>query len=59
MKDGWVPGPDGLWVMNTTGIITLGGETYIIAVYTDDDDSLQQGGDITRHVCQVVGQLLA
>jgi hypothetical protein len=58
MKDGWVPGPDGLWVMNTTGIVTVGGETYAISVYTDDDDSLQQGWDITRHVCQLVGQLL-
>src|SRR5262249_13875881 len=25
MKDGWVPGPDGLWAVNSSGIVTLDG----------------------------------
>lgn len=58
MKDGWVPGPDGLWVVNTSGIVTLGHETYIISVYTQDDNSLEQGWDITQHVSRAVAQLL-
>jgi hypothetical protein len=58
MKDGWVPGPDGLWVMNTSGIVSVGGETYIISVYTQDDDSLDDGWGITRYVCQAVAGLL-
>jgi hypothetical protein len=58
MKDGWVPGPDGLWAVNSSGIVTLGGETYIIAVYTGDDDSLEEGWEITRHVSGAVGKLL-
>lgn len=58
MKDGWVPGPDGRWVMNTSGIVTVGQETYIISVYTQHDDSLEQGWTITQHVSRQVAQLL-
>lgn len=58
MKDGWVPGPDGLWAVNSSGIVTLGSETYIIAVYTGEDDSLEAGWDITRHVSGAVCTLL-
>jgi hypothetical protein len=59
MKDGWVPGPDNLWAMNSSGIVTLGSETYIIAVYTQEQNQLQDGWTITQHVCGGVGQLLA
>ncbi|MGH2485669.1 MAG: serine hydrolase, partial [Ktedonobacterales bacterium] len=59
LKDGWVPGPDNLWAMNSSGIVTLGSETYIIAVYTQEQNQLQDGWTITQHVCGGVGQLLA
>lgn len=59
MKDGWVPEPDNLWAMNSSGIVTLGSETYIIAVYTQEQNQLQDGWTITQHVCGGVGQLLA
>lgn len=59
MKDGWVPGPDNLWAMNSSGIVTLGSETYIIAVYTQHQNQLQDSWNITEHVCGAVGQLLA
>lgn len=58
VKDGWVQGPDGMWVMNSSGIVTIGAETYIISVYTTDDDDLGMGWDVTRHVCDSVGSLL-
>ncbi|HKV84184.1 MAG TPA: serine hydrolase [Ktedonobacterales bacterium] len=58
LKDGWVPGPDNLWAMNSSGIVTLGSETYIIAVYTQEQNQLQDGWTITEHVCGGVGQLL-
>ncbi len=58
LKDGWVPGPDGLWAMNSSGIVTVGGETYVIAVYTQHESSLDDGWSITRHVCSTVAQLL-
>jgi hypothetical protein len=58
LKDGWVQGPDDLWVMNTSGIVYSGSETYIISVYTTDLDDLPQGWDITQHVCGAVAQLL-
>jgi hypothetical protein len=58
MKDGWVPGPDGLWAMNSSGIVAVGSETYIISVYTQDDNDLSDGWGITQHVCSRVAQLL-
>ncbi|MEO7002926.1 MAG: serine hydrolase, partial [Ktedonobacterales bacterium] len=59
MKDGWVPSPDGLWAINTSGIVTLGSETYIITVYTGEQTSYDGGWYITRQVCGPVGKLLA
>src|SRR5258708_3756688 len=58
MKDGWLPGPDGLWAMNSSGIVTLGRETYIIAAYTHEQPSLGDGQAIVRHICGPVGSLL-
>lgn len=58
MKDGWVPAPNGLWAMNSSGIVTLGGETYMIAVYSQNQASLDDGQAIAAHVCGAVGQLL-
>lgn len=58
MKDGWVPAPNGLWAMNSSGIVTLGGETYIIAVYSQNSASLDDGQAIANHVCGAVAQLL-
>lgn len=58
MKDGWVSGPDGLWVMNTSGIVTVGGRTYIVSVYTQDNNSLDDGWAITRTACGTVAKIL-
>ncbi len=58
MKDGWLPGPDGLWAMNSSGMVTLGHETYIISVYTQEQHSLGDGQAIVRHVCGAVASLL-
>ena len=59
LKDGWVTGPDGLWVMNSSGIVTIGPETYIISVYTQGDNDLSEGWTITEHVCGAVAKLLS
>lgn len=59
MKDGWVPGPDGLWDVNTSGIVTIGSETYIISVYTEDDeDGYDEGVGMVEHICSAVAQSL-
>ena len=58
MKDGWLPGPDGFWAMNSSGIVTLGSETYIISVYTDEQNSLADGQAIAQHVCGDAASLL-
>ncbi|HLH60850.1 MAG TPA: serine hydrolase [Ktedonobacteraceae bacterium] len=58
MKDGWVPAPDGLWAMNTSGIVTMGRQTYIISVYTRDQNSLDDEYTIVQHVCGAVASLL-
>lgn len=59
MKNGWVPGPDGLWSVNTSGIIEAGGETYIISVYTQEQSSLADGQAIVQQVCGTVASSLA
>jgi beta-lactamase class A len=58
MKDGWVPGPDGAWAVNTSGIVTVGGETYVITVYTGEQGSYSSGVGIVNHVCGAVAQAL-
>ncbi len=58
MKDGWLPGPDNLWAMNSSGIVMNGQETYIIAVYTHGQPTLGHGQAIARRVCSTVAQLL-
>ncbi len=58
MKDGWVPAPDGLWAINTSGIVTAGNEMYIIVVYTAHQSDYDAAWGITEHVCKQVGQLL-
>lgn len=58
MKDGWLPGPDDLWAMNSSGIVMQGQETYIISVYTHEQASLGDGQAIARRVCRTVAQLL-
>jgi beta-lactamase class A len=60
MKDGWtsIKGPSGPYFMNSSGIVTLGDETYIIAIYTDSDQSYGEGYKITRNVARIVGERL-
>ncbi len=58
VKDGWVVGTDGLWAMNSSGIVTVNGETYIIAVYSAHLHSLADGQAIARQVCARVAVLL-
>ena len=58
MKDGWLSGPDGYWAMNSSGIVMLGNETYIISVYTDEQDSLADGQAIANHFCGAIASLL-
>src|SRR5262249_43354580 len=59
LKDGWVPGPDGLWAVNSSGIVVVGGETYVVAVYSQHLEALETGWTIVRQVCRSVGQLLS
>jgi len=58
MKDGWVPGPDGRWVANSSGIVISGHERWIIAVYTAHLSSFEEGRAILNHVCAVVAARL-
>jgi beta-lactamase class A len=58
LKDGWVTGSDGQWAMNSSGIVTTNNETYILSVYTQEQQSLDDGQAIARHVCSTVATLL-
>lgn len=59
MKDGWVMGTDDRWAMNSAGIVTVGNETYVVAVSSAHLNSLAEGRDIARQVCTSVASLLA
>jgi beta-lactamase class A len=58
MKDGWVPGPSGLWAANSSGIVMMGRETYIIAVYTKENSSLGAGWSVVQQVCRMAASRL-
>lgn len=58
LKDGWVTGDDDLWAMNSSGIVMEGDETYVISVYTQEQDTLGDGQNITHRVCNTVASLL-
>jgi hypothetical protein len=44
--------------MNSSGIVTVGQQTYIIAVYTQDQSSLDDEQAIVQHLCGTVASLL-
>jgi beta-lactamase class A len=58
MKVGWVTGPDDMWVMNSSGIVTYEGVTYVIAVYTDRNATLAEGVEIVERACGAVAEAL-
>jgi hypothetical protein len=58
MRDGWVMGTDDRWAMNSSGIVTVGGETYVISVFSAHLNALSDGQDIARQVCTRVASLL-
>jgi len=58
LKNGWTLGPDGLWVANSSGIVTAGDEVYVIAVYTKANRTVAEGKRIVSHVCEVMGKRL-
>jgi hypothetical protein len=55
MKDGWVQVPDNSWALNTTGIVTVGNETYVIAVYSRNPN---YDWSAVEHVCGQIATLL-
>ena len=59
MKDGWYAfGGQYGTVMNSSGIVVAGNETYIISVYTDKDHGANDGFIIARRVCGTIAKAL-
>jgi Beta-lactamase enzyme family len=58
MKDGWVLGPDGRWVVNSSGIVVTSREVYVIAVYTRANSSFGAGQTTVRRICRLVASRL-
>lgn len=58
MKNGWVVGPDGLWDVNSSGIVTAGKETYVIVVCTQGQPTQDAGDAITHHIAASVASAL-
>lgn len=58
MKNGWVPGPDGLWAVNSSGIVRANGVTYVVSVYTRSNSSYSAGVSIVTYAAKVIGVAL-
>lgn len=60
MKDGWIDVHDyaAPYVVNSSGIVTIDCETYVVSIYTDRDPTYTAGFAIVRYVARVVGQRL-
>lgn len=58
MKNGWVVGPDGLWAVNSSGIVTSGETTWVISVYTRGNATFEAGSAMVTRVAKVVGAAL-
>jgi hypothetical protein len=58
LKDGWVTNDDNLWAVNSSGIVSIKTETYIVSVYTQGQEALEDGQEIARKVCSTVASLL-
>ncbi len=58
MKTGHVIGPDGRMAVNSSGIVTVGSETYILAAYTEHNISFEAGQEILRRVSAAVAAAL-
>lgn len=58
MKNGWLPGPDGLWAVNSSGIVMNGNEVYIISVYTEEQSSFEDGQATLDHICGLISSQL-
>jgi beta-lactamase class A len=58
MKNGWVVDPDGLWAMNSSGIVMGSKETYILSIYTEGLSSLAEEQAIAQHIGRTVASLL-
>ncbi len=58
MKNGWVVDGNGLWVMNSSGIVMGQKETYILTIYTQGLASLADEQAIVQHVARTVASLL-
>jgi beta-lactamase class A len=58
MKNGWVVDPDGLWAMNSSGIVMGSKETYILTIYTEGLSSLAEEQAIAQHIGRTVASLL-
>jgi hypothetical protein len=54
----WYDAKRGGTVMSSSGIVTLGTQTYIISVFTDRNPSMPQAEATVRHICAAVAKVL-
>ncbi|CAL9386622.1 hypothetical protein SUDANB21_01179 [Streptomyces sp. enrichment culture] len=53
MKNGWLPrDATGLWVVNSTGCVTVGGRVYAVAVLSDGHASMTEGVARVEHAAR-------
>ena len=45
-------------LMNSSGIVTYRGVTYVVAIYSDRDATLEEGQEIVEHVADRIATAL-
>ena len=58
VKNGWMPADDGGWIVNSDGIITVGGDRVLIAVMTRDNATEQDGITLVESIARKVAAAL-
>ncbi len=54
MKNGWLPGPDGLWNVNSSGIVISNSDVYVIAAFSKEEPSFGAGIANVQSVARTV-----
>ncbi len=59
-KNGWLGVDDdgGLWLVNSTGVVTIDGQTVLMAVLTQHDSDFQSGINLVESLAQALAPLV-
>ena len=59
MKAGWVVAPDNTWTTGSVGMVSVNNSTYVIAVYAQGHDNIDDGWSVVNTICSDVAAILS